>query len=212
MRKSVKILLLAAALVLVVGAAALGYSILKEKTDIQQFQGAVSDSSQEAGQDSSTSGSSSEESGSDGEESGQQQTYAAMDFTVYDGEGNPVSLSDLKGKPVIVNFWATWCGYCKQEMPDFEEIYQRYGDQVEIMMVHITESGETKEQGQEYIQKEGFTFPVYYDLDQNAAQTYYISSLPQTMLVDAEGNIAGYAQGMVTLEALENAVTILLEE
>ena len=66
----------------------------------------------------------------------------APDFTVYDLEGNPHKLSDFRGKPVILNFWATWCGYCKMEMPDFNEKYQEYGEDVHFLMVNVTDGNQ----------------------------------------------------------------------
>ena len=88
----------------------------------------------------------------------------APDFTVYDFQGNEVSLSDFRGKPVVLNFWASWCGPCKREMPDFESIYQELGEDVEFMMVNVTDgSRETRDSAAEFIAGEGYTFPVYYD-------------------------------------------------
>ena len=73
----------------------------------------------------------------------------APDFTVYDVEGNPHKLSDFRGKPVILNFWATWCGFCEAEMPDFDEKFRQYGDQIHFLMVDVTDGQqETVENGE----------------------------------------------------------------
>ena len=64
----------------------------------------------------------------------------APDFTVEDTDGNKYKLSDFRGKPVIVNFWASWCGPCKMEMPDFEELYKQYGEEINFLMVNMKNS------------------------------------------------------------------------
>ena len=61
---------------------------------------------------------------------------AAPDFTVLDSEGNEVQLSDYVGKPIVLNFWATWCYYCKEEMPDFDKAYEAYPE-VQLSLIHI---------------------------------------------------------------------------
>jgi len=71
------------------------------------------------------------------EETTQPDIPPAPDFTVYDMDGNEVHLYDFVGKPVVVNFWASWCGPCKSEMPDFEEKFGEYGDEIVFMMVNI---------------------------------------------------------------------------
>ena len=160
----------------------------------------------EAGQDA--------DSGTDaeaGDTSSQRQQ--AVDFTVFDAEGQEVKLSDFFGKPVVVNFWATWCGYCKQEMPDFQEVYEEYKDQVHFLMIQSTDgSRETKEMGEAYIQEEGYSFPVYYDENREAVYVYSVYSLPTTILLDAEGRVAAYNPGLVEKEPLTAAIETLLEE
>ena len=140
-------------------------------------------------------------------------TEAAVELTVYDIDGNLHSLSDFQGKPVILNFWATWCGYCKMEMPDFEEAYQQYGEDIHFLMVNVTDGvQETVEKASAFIAEQGFTFPVYYDTDMTAALSYNISGLPVTYLLDAEGGIVAWQQGMLTAATLQSGIDMLLAE
>ena len=135
------------------------------------------------------------------------------DFTVYDLEGNAHKLSDFQGKPVILNFWATWCGYCKMEMPDFQKKFEQYGEEINFLMVNITDGvQETVEKASGYVEEEGFTFPVYYDVDMDAGNTYRINSLPITFFVDAEGNHVAYRMGAMNEELLQAGIDLLLEE
>ena len=131
------------------------------------------------------------------------ETFAAMDFTVYDAEGNKVSLSDFYGKPILVNFWATWCPPCKAELPDFDRVYADYGEDVVFMIVNMTDgSRDTVESAQAFVSDNGYTFPVYFDRDLDAAYTYGASSIPMTVLIDADANIVGAQIGILTEEQL----------
>lgn len=112
---------------------------------------------------------------------------AAPDFTFYDIDGNPHTLSEFEGKPVILNFWASWCGPCKSEMPDIEAAYQEYGDEIQFLLVNLTDGiNETVEIASGYIAEQGYTFPVYYDIDPEGvnplvgAEVYKVSSIPIT--------------------------------
>ena len=137
----------------------------------------------------------------------------APDFTVYDMEGNAHQLSGYRGKPVVLNFWASWCGPCKAEMPDFEEAYQEYGEQIQFMMVNLTDgSAETVEVVADFIAAQGYTFPVFCDSDLNAVSTYGINAIPVSFFIDEEGYIVAGQQGMLTADALQQGIDMLLAE
>lgn len=145
-------------------------------------------------------GSSDEE---DSSEQSSEEVIMAPDFTVYDVEGNAVSLSDFAGKPVVINFWATWCGYCVKEMPAFEKAFAEYGDDVVFMMINVTDGQqETKEEAMEYVEENGYTFPVYYDTSLSATMAYGAWSLPATGFVTESGVFAGGQVGAMSEETL----------
>ena len=135
----------------------------------------------------------------------------APDCTVYDLDGNAYTLSDFRGKPVILNFWASWCGPCKAEMPDFEKKYQEYGDDIHFLIVNLTDGrSETVETASDYIAQQGYTFPVYYDTDMDAALTYSISSIPMSYFIDAEGHQVSSHLGMMSADDLQTEIDRLL--
>lgn len=152
------------------------------------------------------------ETASEKETETEQDLHPAPDFTVYDAENNAVKLSDFKGKPVIVNFWASWCPPCKSEMPDFQEAFEEYGDQIQFMMVNLTDgSQETVESASEFIKSQGYTFPVFYDTEMSAAMAYGASSIPASYFVNADGNLKAYAVGMIDRNALDTGIGMILE-
>ena len=136
----------------------------------------------------------------------------APDFTVYDADGNPLTLSSLRGKPVIVNFWASWCSPCKGEMPDFEKAYKAYGGDIQFLIVNMTDGDrETVDTAKAYIDSVGYSFPVYYDTALSAAYAYGVYSIPATYFINAEGYCIAYANSMLDLETLERGISMITE-
>ncbi len=137
----------------------------------------------------------------------------AKDFTAYTDDGTAVTLKEKRGKPVVVNFFASWCGPCKMEMPHFEEFYQLYGDQVEFMMVNLCAFGnDTKEAAKKLVADGGYTFPVYFDTDGDATLKYSIRSMPTTIFVSADGELKGQKIGMIDRETLRKTVEAMVAE
>ncbi len=136
----------------------------------------------------------------------------APDFTVYDAEGNEVKLSDYFGKPTIVNFWASWCGPCQMEMPDFHEKYQELGDEVNFLMVNMTSGRETLENAKSFVEENEYTFPVFFDTDTNAAMTYSVYSLPTTYFLDENGYLIANATGAIDAATLQRGIDMIVPE
>lgn len=136
-------------------------------------------------------------------------TNPAPDFTVLDMNGNKVKLSDYKGKPVVLNFWATWCYYCKEEMPDFNEAYKNHPE-VQFLMVNATDGvQETPKKAKSYITEQGYEFDVFFDTNQEAVNNYQVSGFPSTYFIDKDGAIVAHRTGMIDKNALENGINMI---
>lgn len=142
-----------------------------------------------------------------------EQKIKAPDFTVYDADGNEVHLADYIGKPIVLNFWASWCSPCKMEMPDFNEKYLEIGEEVQFLIINMTDgSRETIETASAFIAEQGYSFPVFYDTDQDAAAIYGVYSLPTTYFIDAEGNAIAQATGVIGAETLQQGIDMIFED
>ena len=141
-------------------------------------------------------------------EDAEAQRTAAPDFTAYDADGNAVQLSDYFGKPLVLNFWASWCGPCKSEMPAFQQAYEQE-DGVQFLLVNMTGGRETQADAEALLAQEGYTFPVLFDLDLDAAMTYGVTALPTTYFLDAEGNLVAWAQGAINEQTLQQGLDMI---
>ena len=118
----------------------------------------------------------------------------APDFTLESLDGNTLSLQDFRGKTILLNFWATWCGPCKDELPAMQRLYEALRkDGVEIVAVSIDR--DNKERVKEYIRKYNLTFPVLLDPDQKIRKKYFIMGLPTSYLIGVDGKLKGFVSG-----------------
>lgn len=131
---------------------------------------------------------------------------AAPDFTVQDWDGNEVHFSDFVGKPIVLNFWAHWCGPCQMEMPEFNAAYEKLGGEVTFLMVH---EGAAVEDGKDKVTEGGYTFPVVFDVDSSAGNMYGITAFPTTFFIDKEGNLQAYYMGAMDANLLQQGIDLI---
>ena len=155
-----------------------------------------------------------EESGSPGEtsETEDSKVIPALDFTLKDQFGNTHTLADYKGKTIFLNFWATWCGPCKAELPDIQKLYEKYSEETEEEVVVLGVAGpkmgneKTEEEIIEFLEENELTYPVLMDTDWTLFQGYGISSFPTTFMIDKEGNVFGYVPGQLSYDIMEDII------
>jgi len=133
----------------------------------------------------------------------------APDFAMYDMYGNEVRLSDFFGKPIVLNFWTTWCPACVTEMPHFEWLHDELGDEIHILKVNLPDDnrGETRERVEQFITDNSYTFPIYFDTGEGA-MVYGVRGIPVTFFIDADGYAAAMAQGPVDEDSLRRGLEL----
>jgi peroxiredoxin len=127
----------------------------------------------------------------------------APDFTLPNLAGNTVALKQLRGQIVVLDFWATWCGPCRIDMPRIEALHQELKDKgLRVFGVN----GEDTNVARSYVERNGYTFPTLSDSGMQVAQLYEVNALPTAVVIDKEGKIAAYLQGSGTKERLLEAI------
>jgi len=127
----------------------------------------------------------------------------AVDFTVTDLDGNDVTLSSFYGKPIVLTFWASWCSNCATQMPDFQSVYDEYGEDVVFFMVNVTDgSKETLKTAKAYIIKHEYTLPFYFYESLEASIAYSANAIPVTYIIDKDGYLLARGQGTISADVL----------
>ncbi len=131
----------------------------------------------------------------------------APDFSLPDRSGRSYSLANFRGRPLLIDFWATWCGPCRKTMPEVQRLHRKYGRQLQVVGINI-EGNSPDVLG--YLDEGGYTFPVLFDSgnwDSIVVMNYGVSSIPRTFLIDRNGRVlyAGHPQGL-TEEQIQAAI------
>lgn len=193
--------------------------------DITGYLSSVSQSSTGTDADDSDSG---KEDPADGEGGGDAadsddgtdaaQTVRAYEFEMEDQFGNVHRLDDYKGKVIFLNFWATWCGPCRNEMPEIQKLYEEYaaqGENAEVAVIGVAGPGMGGEGSREeitaFMEENGYTYPVLMDETGEMFSYYGISAFPTTFMIDREGNVYGYVSGQLTEDIMRSIIDQTLE-
>ena len=133
-----------------------------------------------------------------------------IDFTLNDFAGKSVRLSDYRGKPVLVNLWASWCPPCRAEMPDLIKYYNEH--QAEGLVLLAIDSEDDREAAQQFIREKQMPFPVLFDPNALAARAFGSKGLPSTFLIDRTGAVRFSWTGQISTTILDQRVTPLLTQ
>lgn len=193
----------------------------KGETDNKKDFGDSNNSQQSDRTGKNETGSRESESANSTNSENQKKAILAFDFTLTDQYGQEHTLSDYKGKVVFLNFWASWCPPCKEEMPYIEELYKEYNmnkDEVVILGIANPKNDQypynqdiEKDELITFLEENGYTFPVLFDETGEILANYAISAFPTTFMIDKDGNVYGYVPGMMTKDIMISIINQTLE-
>ena len=185
-------------------------SAADEEQASEESPGAADEQSEAGSQDSAAASGTEEVSAA--EESGSEEASAAAesvltntapDFEIKDAYGMNGKLSNHFGKPIVVNFWATWCPFCVQELPLFDKYAREYSGDIDFMIVDLADGyRETIEMAKKYVADYGYSFPVYFDTTGGSMYAYGITGIPVTLFIDSDGNLMTQYVGAIDEDTL----------
>lgn len=144
------------------------------------------------------------------EETGLQIGETAPDFTLTNMQGEPMTLSDYRGSKVILNFWASWCGPCRSEMPDMQKFYEAtQDDNIEVLAVNLTHFERQREHVDEFVEEFGLTFPIPLDEENEQYDAYEVLTIPTTYFIDEDGVIQAKHLGPMTYDFMEDTLAAM---
>lgn len=159
-----------------------------------------------------------ESSGDDNETEEENQASGAYEFELTDQFGKTHTLDEYKGKVIFLNFWATWCGPCRNEMPEIQKLYEEYqaqGEEAEVVILGVAAPGLGQEGSEEeitaFMEENGYTYPVLMDQTGEMFSFYGISAFPTTFMIDRDGNVYGYVQGQLSEDIMRSIIDQTLE-
>lgn len=169
--------------------------------------------------DTGTTPSQSQEDTAQEEDASQEEslTPPAPDFTLTDQFGNTHSLADYEGKTILLNFWATWCGPCKKEMPDLQALYEDWDENAgDLVVLGVAApkgpdslypaDDKTAQEIADFLEENGYDYPVLMDTTGELFMAYGVNSFPTTFMIDKEGNVFGYLTGTMSREIMDDIV------
>jgi cytochrome c biogenesis protein CcmG/thiol:disulfide interchange protein DsbE len=160
----------------------------------------------------STDSTSTEESVKVATETGVQAKKAATDFQLLGLDNQSYSLSEWTGKkPVVINYWASWCGPCKEETPDLIELSKKYGDQVVFYGLNMTMYDDLNDV-KDFVKEFDIPYPVLLDIDGTVSANYNIQVVPTTVFIDKNGKVADRVLGLISMEEIDRRIQKLLAD
>lgn len=120
-------------------------------------------------------------------------------------------ISSKSGKPIVLNVWASWCTHCDTEMADYQKLYDEYGDKVEFVMLNLNDTAGEPAAAREYIEKGGYTFPIYFDVDGQVRTAMALVGVPTSAIVSANGDLVMVRSGEITYSAMKATIDNVLK-